>query len=222
MSQRWGANPPSDDRAAFERLVDITEHCLETSGIESTTITQIARLAGVSRMTVYKHVSSLTDLVEAVFLREGERAVVKIEPALAACDTPEQRVVELVYRLSSVVPTNPGVSRMLQADLSRGGALAMAARSNALPLYVQRLVGPALLEAQRDGRIDPGPLDGHYEWISRTILSFTAHPQPADRPEAEQRQFIERFVVPSVFHRAYVAAAVTRNSHFINHIKQPA
>jgi AcrR family transcriptional regulator len=206
MSARWWGDPPADDAAARERLIDATESCLGTLGIASTTITEVARRAGVSRTTLYKYIGTLDELIEAVFLREFDRFIADLEPQLDALATPLQQLLELIWRLSSVTPTNEAVSSMLETDLVRGGTMAMAARSVPLATRIDRLTRPRLEEVQRQGDIADGPLDDHVEWIMRTIISLAANPQPADRSAADQRTFIEQFALPGLLKTATVGA----------------
>jgi AcrR family transcriptional regulator len=195
VSARWWGDPPADDAAARERLIDATESCLTSLGIALTTITEVARRAGVSRTTLYKYVGSLDELIEGVLLREFDRFIAHLEPQLVALATPRDQLLELIWRLSSVVPSNAAVSSMLETDLVRGGTMAVAARSVPLADRIDRLARPYLEQAQHDGVIATGPLDEHVEWIMRAILSFAANPQPANRSDDDQRRFIERFAL---------------------------
>ncbi|MCH7789070.1 MAG: TetR/AcrR family transcriptional regulator [Acidobacteria bacterium] len=207
MSARWWGDPPADDAAARERLIDATESCLTSLGIASITITEVARRAGVSRTTLYKYVGSIDELIEAVFLREVDRFIAELEPQLSALPSPRQQLLELIWRLSSVVPTNAAVSSMLETDLVRGGTMAMAARSVPLAKRIDRLARPYLEEAQRQGDLAMGPLDQHIEWIMRTVLSFAANPQPPGRDATDQRRFVEQFALPGLLETATAGIA---------------
>jgi len=84
---------PSDDLTA-QRVLDAAARQLELFGIQRTTMEDVARRAGVSRVTVYRHFTNKDELVEAVVLQEVRRFLFDLGAFLEDYETDEDRIVE--------------------------------------------------------------------------------------------------------------------------------
>ena len=74
------------ERIAQAALEQFTEF-----GIHRTSIEDIARRAGVSRVTVYRNVGSKDEVIRLVMAREAQRAMKEIDQALTGEQTPGAR-----------------------------------------------------------------------------------------------------------------------------------
>src|SRR3954453_16658759 len=83
-----GADPTTD------RVVSGALAQFEDFGIRRTTMEDVARRAGVARITVYRRFESKARLVEAVVLGEAQRFFAELEAATARFDSVEDRIVE--------------------------------------------------------------------------------------------------------------------------------
>ncbi|HEY4456152.1 MAG TPA: TetR/AcrR family transcriptional regulator [Pseudonocardiaceae bacterium] len=63
------ARPPAT-RVAEDTLLDAARTCVLSYGVRRTTLTDIARRAGVSRMTLYRRFSDVTSVMAALMTRE--------------------------------------------------------------------------------------------------------------------------------------------------------
>jgi AcrR family transcriptional regulator len=82
------------DDASGQRILDAGLHQLELFGLRRTTMEDIARRAGVSRVTVYRYFSSKDELLDAVLLRELSRHLDELRAVLAPLESDEDRIVE--------------------------------------------------------------------------------------------------------------------------------
>jgi AcrR family transcriptional regulator len=72
-----GAERPSDP--ASERILDAALELSAASGIRNLTVDDVARRAGVGRMTVYRRFGDKAKLLEALAVREGRRCLAELD-----------------------------------------------------------------------------------------------------------------------------------------------
>jgi AcrR family transcriptional regulator len=92
IADAWHSEPSEDTTA--RRVVDAATRQLELFGIQRTTMEDVARRAGVSRVTIYRHFSNKDVLVEAVVLREVRTFLDELGRFLEGIETDEERIVE--------------------------------------------------------------------------------------------------------------------------------
>jgi AcrR family transcriptional regulator len=162
-------SPPDD--ATSERVLDAALELAAASGLRHLSMEDVARRAGVGRMTVYRRFGSRSALVEALAVRECRRCLEQMDAA-AAPDAPvADQVVEgfvtalriarehpLLNRLARVEPES--VLAVLTAD---GGAIFAAARG---------FVAARLHASQRAGVLGPAAVDEAAEVLVRLAFSF--------------------------------------------------
>ena len=87
MSQRPTVNEAEDDP-----LLDAAHACVMAVGVRRTTLTDVARRAGVSRMTVYRRFNDVAALIQALMTREFAAVLADVVSAGAAAPTVRERV----------------------------------------------------------------------------------------------------------------------------------
>jgi AcrR family transcriptional regulator len=185
---------------ALERsLVEAAERCFETHGVAKTTMSHVAEAAGVSRTTLYKRFAAMEELLQAVFINEfdrfEERLMHKLKPHL----DPADRLIEIVVATAENVPDNAGIAQLLEGPRSRTEKMALAAGRRALNDRVEAMIREPLNALACDGRLRGDVTQAELiEWIRRVVNSLAAFPQSARRSSDERRQFVARFLLPSV------------------------
>jgi AcrR family transcriptional regulator len=97
------------------RLLDAARECVLAVGVRRTTVTDVARRAGVSRMTLYRRFPDLEAILSALMTREFGRLVDQaVEQAQGA--TARERVVETVVHGSRSLAHDPLFMRLLDVD----------------------------------------------------------------------------------------------------------
>lgn len=137
-------------------LLAATRSCLLDLGLRRTTLAEIARRAGVSRMTAYRQYGDREALVAALLTLELTAAMERITVEVAHLATGRERLVEAAARLLHAVSDNPVYRRILDLDPEL-----------LLPLVVDRFgttqrfaieaMTEQIREGRRDGSIRRGP-----------------------------------------------------------------
>jgi AcrR family transcriptional regulator len=128
---------PAGLDSTTERILDATLEQFLLVGLRRTTIDDVARRAGVGRVTIYRRVGQKHQLVEAVMLREVRRVIAELSTAIAAIQDPRLRVVEAFVLGLRVLRAHPLLQRLLETEpedllpyltLDAGASLAIGRR----------------------------------------------------------------------------------------------
>jgi AcrR family transcriptional regulator len=107
----------SDPRdATTERILDATLEQFLAVGLRRTTIEDVARRAGVGRVTIYRRVGQKHQLVQAVILREVNRVISGVAATIAPLEQLEERVVEAFVVGLRALREHPLLQRLLQTE----------------------------------------------------------------------------------------------------------
>jgi AcrR family transcriptional regulator len=113
VSQRHGLEPSG---SADDAVLDAARDCVLAVGVRRTTFSDVARRAGVSRMTLYRRFPDLETVLSALMTREFGRVV---EQARAAADgdaTVRERAVAMVAGAAERLHSDPLFDRLLDVD----------------------------------------------------------------------------------------------------------
>ena len=146
------------------QLVDAAESTFARHGLRAT-IDDVAREAGVSRATVYRHVRDRDELVLAVFAREADRFLARMREAGTTSIADG-----IVYALREV-PNQPFLLEVMRNP-----------PAGAWELCVDRA------RASMGDRLDPDEV----EWVLRAVLSLLL--LPSARSDDDLRTFVDRFL----------------------------
>jgi TetR/AcrR family transcriptional regulator, repressor for uid operon len=191
-----GVEPPDD--AVSEKILDAALELAAASGIRHLTMDDVARRAGVGRMTVYRRFGDKVRLVEALTIREGRRCLAELDAAARPDQPIADQVAEgfvtslrlarehpLLHRLARIEPES--VLRALTAD---GSALFAIARA---------FVAGRLRESQKAGTLARDvAVDEAAELLIRISFSFALIEEsalPLD-DEDKARDVARRLIVP--------------------------
>ncbi len=185
-----------------ERLIDATERIMRRDGPLTVRIDEVARLAGCSRATVYRHVADKDELVREVLIRMARQRSTEMAPALARIDDPADRIAE------GVVRTVEGIrGEWWFTELARHGATAAVARIGGGPqafvALTEPLVAPFIRHLDAHGLLRPGiTVTDATEWLCVVTTGLLAVDVPAQRSRPEQVAFLRRFVADPLLRRA--------------------
>ncbi|HEX6351784.1 helix-turn-helix domain-containing protein [Actinophytocola sp.] len=194
-----GADEPADDAdEVTTRVLDGAYEQFCRMGIRRSTMEDVARRAGVSRITVYRRFATKDALVEQVVRREFRRYfdqfVLDIQEARTAAD----RVVAGFVSALRAIRHNPLIGGLLTVEpdvlvpaMIRDGGRTLAA--------VQRFVAHQLRREQRAGHVSSEvDVELVAELMARVCSSFLLTPsQVVDLDDDEQvRAVARKFLVP--------------------------
>ena len=120
-SQRHNPGVVTDRSAAGERqipveVLDATRDAVLAVGVRRTTLTDVARRAGVSRMTLYRLVPDVTTLILEVMTREFAALIAASEQQVRRRRTGRARAVAATVELVRRLPEAPLFRRVLDVD----------------------------------------------------------------------------------------------------------
>jgi len=104
------------DREIPESILAATRATVLAVGVRRTTLTDVARRAGVSRMTLYRLVPDVTTLVLEVMTREFAALLVGAETNAARRRTARARIVATTVDVISRLPDEPLFRRIIDVD----------------------------------------------------------------------------------------------------------
>jgi AcrR family transcriptional regulator len=195
---RWGETAPEDPHEARTRLIDAAEACFDRYGVLKTTVEDVATEAHVSRATVYRYFAGRDDLILAVLLRESGRFQARLAGKLRKQDSLAAAIVEGVLFTVDSVREDPHLALLFTPEAA-GLTTRIAGASDALFSTTAAFLRPLL--AGND-QLRPGVnVEEASEWLLRIILSLLTAPGPVERSRAEQRRFLETFLVPALVER---------------------
>ncbi|MGB8650791.1 MAG: TetR/AcrR family transcriptional regulator [Mycobacteriales bacterium] len=111
---------PSQRNSNAERgsdaLLDAARDCVMDVGLRRTTLADVARRAGVSRMTVYRQFSDLDTLVGALLTRELVAVLDEVDARVRSLPTARERLVAAAVEVVRRLDAHPLYRRVLDLD----------------------------------------------------------------------------------------------------------
>jgi AcrR family transcriptional regulator len=99
-----------------EALLDATQACVLAVGVRRTTMTDVARRAGVSRMTLYRRYADVTSLLQALMTREFTEIIGEVEAEAAELATARERLVATAVAGVDRLTRHPLFLRIVDVD----------------------------------------------------------------------------------------------------------
>jgi AcrR family transcriptional regulator len=193
-----GAAPVGE---AGRRILDAAIRQFEDFGVRRFTIDDVARRAGVSRVTVYRYFPKKDDLIEAVLMHELRRFLREIDAAVAPYDALDDRLVEGFVFALTFLRDHSVLNRLLRTEPE---LILPTLTVNAAPILGasrEFISGYARREAERGGLpLSDEDIDGVSELLARSVISFVLTPGSVLglRTSAEIRRFAERYLAPTL------------------------
>jgi AcrR family transcriptional regulator len=161
--------PPADPLS--ERILDAALGLAAASGIRNLTMDDVARRAGVGRMTVYRRFGEKERLIEALAVRECRRCLEELDAAIGPEAPIEEQVAAGFVTSMRLAREHPLLNRLarfepdtvLGALLADGGAVFAAARG---------FVAARLRASQEAGVLGPLDVETAAELLVRLAFSF--------------------------------------------------
>lgn len=183
-----------------DSLLDAARHCILAVGWKRTTLTDVARRAGVSRMTIYRRWPDMQTLLADLMTREWSGVVMDAAPAPDT--SPADRIADGVARTVRRLRENELFRRIVHVDPELLLPYLLDRRGRTQDSILE-LTEAAISEGQAEGAVRAGDA----ALLARALL-LTAHgfalsaetmvdsPEDVDRLDAELRLLVGRYLTP--------------------------
>lgn len=166
-----------------DRLLDATVEAAAAHGLTRLSVGDVARQAGLSRQTLYKHFPSKDALVAAAVLRESQTMVAQIVAAADTHDDLQDALEAAIFTTLVLTREHPLLDRLVRTEpeallpllLSDGGPVTMTVRAVVEAIVDQRIPALSPLELRRTADL-----------LSRVLISYAVS-APDDPPEEVAR-----------------------------------
>lgn len=182
------------------RILDAALVQFERVGVKKSTIEDIARIAGVDRVTVYRRVGSRDDLVRAVFTREVTTLLAELERLASRHTDIADLIADTLVTVMRAWRTNAVVQRMMTLEperllpqLSTEGSATFTMAVVATTAAMQSVAERGLIPRHPD-------VEMRAEIICRIVQSLLLSPSPRVPIESDVKldAFARRYLTPIV------------------------
>lgn len=182
--------------ASTARLVRGAREAFLRLGVAGTSMSDIARAAGVVRQTVYKSVSTRDDLVELAIVQVCEELQARVDAFdHVAYEDLVDRLAEFLANAIEVTAADAELAT-LAAALPGDRVRAVLGGSHPLEVLIEQSLHPILEDADASGRLRPGAtVDLAARWLQGVLTWFLLGEH--DDPAALRRE-LRQYAVPSV------------------------
>ncbi len=167
--------------------------CIARHGVTKTTLDDVAREAGCSRATLYRHFAGKRQLVEALVADEWSALVGALAAEVEAAETLEDALVALVTGGARALQEHEALQRVLELEPELALPYLTFDGAEGTFAVVAADLGPALRRFLPDDRAHRTA-----EWMARIVLSSFDAGGCAVVDEPFTRELVHDFVVPGV------------------------
>lgn len=205
MSKSSGGGRP---RAARTRVSDpataillAAEACYLRLGITKTTMDDIAREAGVSRPTVYRHYSNRDDLVLGVLLSRARDLLDRTRRFVDTRGRIDDKLIDGILFLADAGGRDPMVQQLVSLEFMEG--MQSHPEASRLPVVLStEFWGPIVQAAQDAGEVRADlDVSAFCTWLTFVELVVLSRLHRPDSTDTDRRAFVGTYVVPAL-HRA--------------------
>jgi AcrR family transcriptional regulator len=185
-----------------EGLLDAVQACVMAVGVRRTTMTDVARRAGVSRMTLYRRFADVTSLMQALMTREFTHVLGAVDAEVAALPTAREQLATAAVTGVDRLTQHPLFLRIVDVDPELLLPY-ITTRRGAFQRAVVRAFEQRIAEGVADGSIaveDPAATARTIELALRGFAFQTLAPgaEPEREAElAELRRMLDGHLAPA-------------------------
>ena len=194
MSQSiWSGNRPKTENEARQRLCEAALICVRNNGLGKTTMSDIAKQAGVARPTLYKHFKSKIEIFFAAIDDVAFNFAGQVLEHAREFATFDERVVEMVIFVITELPQHKNLSLVLNDECAV--ALRDRAFSGEATLIFLQMTAEPLLELRPALAEQATEIT---EIMSRFSLSMILFPGKYANDHDKLRALIQRRLLPGL------------------------
>jgi AcrR family transcriptional regulator len=189
-----------DEHDEFDRrdqILEAANECFSQLGIQRTSVQDVARMANVSRGTVYRYFEDRTVLIEAAIEFGAQKFYRLVADAMAKKSTLAEKIGAMAETHATILLDHRTRNRLMadDAELMRH----MISDGDSAVRRTTAFLVPYVQEAQERGEVGAAiDVTAASEWLARIIYSFSTvnQAQTFDMSKpATVRKYIERFAI---------------------------
>ncbi|MFC8294143.1 TetR/AcrR family transcriptional regulator [Streptomyces sp. NPDC057242] len=167
-----GPGRPERRRSDTDLVLDAARDCVLAVGVRRTTLTDVARRAGVSRMTLYRRWPDVRSLVGDLMTREWTAVAAGAMPAGADDRPVRARIVDGLVAGAAAFRAHPLFHKILDVDPELLLPYVLDRRGASQEAFLGLLVA-AIGAGHEDGSVRRAPVDLQARSLLLVVQSFT-------------------------------------------------
>jgi AcrR family transcriptional regulator len=188
-------------RSVRDRLIDAAEVCLRAKGIRSTTVSEVAEAAQVSRGWLYRHFPDKASLLGAAIVRLNEAYWSEAHAKLERVDGLDLQIAAGVVHGRTAYDEPGALLMKLRMEEPEEFAACAGAGVQGLVPDLAEFWRRYLVAARDRGEIHPAvDISEASEWVARVIISLATVPGDTLDPNdlAQVSAHVRRYVMPGL------------------------
>jgi AcrR family transcriptional regulator len=184
--------------SAETRILREAQRCFDRYGLHRTTMDDIARAAGVSRMTLYRYFSDREALITAIVSKRSTRLVDKVHTHLAQYPTLSEQLVEGLMYLADRGRQDHFIGILLASETIDFTNKLLFKPDGSAVAFAQAVWEPLLDAAALRGELPQDfSRESIYVWLTSVNFMMIAWLQNPDAETSYYRGVLEQFVLPA-------------------------
>jgi AcrR family transcriptional regulator len=184
-----------------DQILDAARATVLDFGVRRTTVSEVARRAGLSRMTVYRRYPGGDELMRALMTREFGGLLTSARDEALSAESGRERVVAAAVRTVQTLMTHPLMLRLLELEPEMLLPY-LTERLGRFQQLVREATQALIVEGQQDGSVragDPRVLAAACELSGRGLVLAPRSLSAAQRGRAvaEFEAMLDRYLAPS-------------------------
>jgi AcrR family transcriptional regulator len=189
-----------DEQDEFDRrdqILEAANQCFSQLGIQRTSVQDVARMANVSRGTVYRYFEDRNVLIEAAIEFGAQKFYQLVAAAMAKKSTLAEKLGAMAETHATILLDHRTRNRLMadDAELMRH----MISDGDSAVRRTTEFLVPYVRDAQKRGEVGSGiDVTAASEWLARIIYSFSTvnEAQTFDMSKPDTvRKYVEKFAV---------------------------
>lgn len=180
-----------------DQILEAANQCFTQLGIQRTSVQDVARMANVSRGTVYRYFEDRTVLIEAAIEFGAQKFYELVAASMAKKSTLAEKIGAMAETHATILLDHRTRNRLMadDAELMRH----MISDGDSAVRRTTAFLVPYVREAQERGEVGAGiDVTAASEWLARIIYSFSTvnQAQTFDMSKpATVRKYVEKFAI---------------------------
>ncbi|BBY21995.1 TetR/AcrR family transcriptional regulator [Mycobacterium stomatepiae] len=180
-----------------DQILEAANQCFTQLGIQRTSVQDVARMANVSRGTVYRYFEDRNILIDAAIEFGAQKFYELVAAAMAKKSTLAEKLGAMAETHATILLDHRTRNRLMADDAELMRHM-ISDGDSAVRRSTQFLV-PYVRDAQKKGEVGSGiDVTAASEWLARIIYSFSTvnEAQTFDMSKPETvRKYVEKFAV---------------------------